>query len=199
MPRVAAPITLRELSAEEGRADRALLKTLELEHARLIVGSASGSEATRARGPRDLANRVIHAAASLPKPCDQDGHVLEVVTPRQGRDGSSEVSGVRRSPRSGRLRAPRAARRPKLEIRTLNGQSLNESELPVPIRLAWVRESERYARLRNTAWFVRNSRLQGFDDGKPMAHFVLAVRQLLLDGEPLEAVVPSMVDLFMKP
>ena len=71
------------------------------------------------------------------------------------------------------------------------------SELPVPIRGRWMRDH--YGHLRNAAWFVRNYRMVGHDDTVFMAHVCYAVRQLLEAGEPLEAVVPSLVDLFVRP
>lgn len=71
-------------------------------------------------------------------------------------------------------------------------------DLPVPIRGQWIRD-HRYADLRNAAWFVRNYRLVAHDDSLAMAKLCYAVRLLLDAGEPLEAVVPSLADLFLRP
>ena len=91
-----------------------------------------------------------------------------------------------------------AAERPtKLESRTLNGQT-GVIELPVPIRGRWVHDL-RYADLRNLAWYVRNHRQLGHDDSMPIAKLCYAVKVLLNAGEPVEAVVPSLVDLFLRP
>ena len=68
----------------------------------------------------------------------------------------------------------------------------------MPIRGRWIRD-ERYGNLRNTAWFVRNYRQLGFDDAIPVAKLCYAVKLLLEAGEPVEAIVPSLVDLFLRP
>ena len=73
-----------------------------------------------------------------------------------------------------------------------------EVDLPVPIRGRWIRD-QRYTELRNTAWFVRNYRLVAHDDTEAVAKLCYAVQRLLDSGEPLEAVVPSLVDLFLRP
>ena len=87
--------------------------------------------------------------------------------------------------------------RPKLESRTLNGQT-DVVELPVPIRGRWVHD-RRYGDLRNIAWFVRNYRQVGYDDTMAIAKLCYAVKVLLDVGEPVESVVPSLVDLFLRP
>ena len=71
-------------------------------------------------------------------------------------------------------------------------------QLPVPVRGRWIRDA-RYADLRNTAWFVRNYRMVAHDDTLAVAKLCYAVQELLRAGEPLEAVVPSLVDLFLRP
>ena len=70
--------------------------------------------------------------------------------------------------------------------------------LPVPIRGRWITDAQ-YTDLRNMAWFVRNYRLIGTDDSVAVAKLCLAVRRLLEEGEPIEAVIPALVDLFMRP
>ena len=70
--------------------------------------------------------------------------------------------------------------------------------LPVPIRGRWIVDTG-YADLRNMAWFVRNYRLVDTDDSVAVAKLCLAVRRLLEQGEPVEAVVPALVDLFLRP
>jgi len=100
-----------------------------------------------------------------------------------------------------RLRpSPRGAakRRSKLEVRTLNGQVAERIELPVPMWGRWVRD-ERYQLLGNSAWFVRNHRSAGCDENEAVAKHCLAVRLLLEGGEPVESVVPCLVDLFQRP
>jgi hypothetical protein len=49
------------------------------------------------------------------------------------------------------------------------------------------------------AWFVRNYRMVGYDDNVAVAKLCYAVKVLLEAGEPVEAVVPSLVDLFLRP
>ena len=71
-------------------------------------------------------------------------------------------------------------------------------QLPVPVRGRWISDG-RYGDLRNTAWFVRNYRLVGHDDTLAVAKLCHAVRCLLEAGEPIESVVPSLVDLFTRP
>ena len=78
------------------------------------------------------------------------------------------------------------------------GRGVSGADFPVPIRGRWIRDL-RYADLRNTAWFVRNYRMVGHDDTLAVAKLCHAVRGLLEAGEPIEAVVPSLVDLFMRP
>ena len=58
---------------------------------------------------------------------------------------------------------------------------------------------ESHAGMRNTAWFVRNARMTGQDENMILGRLCFEVRRLLEVGEPLESVVPSLVDLFMKP
>ena len=58
---------------------------------------------------------------------------------------------------------------------------------------------ERYFDLRNAAWLVRNARLAGVVETQAIARLILSVEVLLLQGEPIESVVPSLVDLFMRP
>lgn len=101
--------------------------------------------------------------------------------------------------RGGAQRAPRGAaeRRTKLEIRTLNGQIREQVELPVPVRGRWITD-QRYADLRNAAWFVRNFRMVGHDDNIAIAKLCYAVWVLFENGEPVESVVPSLVDLFLR-
>ena len=69
--------------------------------------------------------------------------------------------------------------------------------LEAPIRGRWMDES--HTAMRNTAWFVRNARMTGQDENMMLARFCLEVRRLLEAGEPLESVVPSLVELFMNP
>ena len=57
----------------------------------------------------------------------------------------------------------------------------------------------RYADLRNMAWFVRNARSVDCDQSEAVAKLCLAVRLLFEFGEPIESVVPSLVDLFLRP
>ena len=71
-------------------------------------------------------------------------------------------------------------------------------ELPVPIRGRWITDSN-YADLRNAAWFVRNYRIIGHDDTLAIAKLTHAVRLLFDAGEPIESVIPSLADLFMRP
>ena len=68
----------------------------------------------------------------------------------------------------------------------------------MPIRGRWVHD-QRYGNLRNTAWFVRNYRQIGYDDTIAIAKLCYAVKLLFEAGEPVESVVPSLVDLFLKP
>jgi hypothetical protein len=97
------------------------------------------------------------------------------------------------------LGAPRgsAVGRPKLESRTLNGQ-IGVVDLPMSIWGRWFRD-DWYGDLRNTAWFVRNYRMVGHDDNVAIAKLCYAVKMLFETGEPVEAVVPSLVDLFLRP
>ena len=67
-----------------------------------------------------------------------------------------------------------------LESRTLNGQT-GSVELPVPIRGRWFRD-DRYGNLRNTAWFVRNYRMVGYDDTVAVAKLCYAVKVLFDAG-----------------
>ena len=68
----------------------------------------------------------------------------------------------------------------------------------MPIRGRWFRD-DRYANLRNTAWFVRNYRMVGHDDNMAIAKLCYAVKVLFEAGVPVEAVVPPLVDLFLRP
>jgi hypothetical protein len=58
---------------------------------------------------------------------------------------------------------------------------------------------ERYFDLRNAAWLVRNARWAGVREDQAVARLTLAVVVLMEQGEPIESVVPSLVDLFMRP
>jgi len=71
-------------------------------------------------------------------------------------------------------------------------------QLPIPVRGRWIQDAQ-YGDLRNTAWFVRNFRMVRHDDTLAVAKLCYAVQELLRAGEPLEAVVPSLVDLFLRP
>ena len=95
-------------------------------------------------------------------------------------------------------RLPRSAaeRRPKLETRTLNILQ-PEGGLPVPLRGRWL--APNHVALRNAAWGVRNARWAGQDETMMIAWLCREVRALLEGGEPIESVVPSLVDLFMRP
>ena len=53
--------------------------------------------------------------------------------------------------------------------------------------------------MRNAAWFVRNARLSGQDENRVLARLCVEVRRVIDAGEPLESVIPSLVDLFLKP
>ncbi len=53
--------------------------------------------------------------------------------------------------------------------------------------------------MRNAAWFVRNYRMVGHDDNMAVAKLCYAVKLLFEAGEPIESVVPSPVDLFLRP
>ena len=70
--------------------------------------------------------------------------------------------------------------------------------LPAPIRGRWLTKKS-YADLRNAAWFVRNYRMLGHDDTPAIAKLTYAARLLIEAGEPIESVVPSLVDLFLRP
>jgi len=71
-------------------------------------------------------------------------------------------------------------------------------ELPVPIRGRWIRD-DRYGPLRNTAWFVRNYWQIGNDDTIGIAKLCYSVKVLIEAGEPVEAIVWSLVNLFLRP
>jgi hypothetical protein len=71
-------------------------------------------------------------------------------------------------------------------------------ELPLPIRGRWVHDLQ-YSDLRNLAWYVRNYRQLGHDDTLAIAKLCYAVKVLFESGEPVEAVIPSLVDLFLRP
>ena len=71
------------------------------------------------------------------------------------------------------------------------------SELPVILRGRWQRPD--HTGFRNAAWAVRNARWAGQDENRMIAWLVLEFRGLVERGEPLESVVPSLVDLFMRP
>lgn len=102
------------------------------------------------------------------------------------------------SPGAPAQRAPRGAvkRRPNLESRTLNSVA-DISGLPVPVRGQWLRPD--HVGLRNAAWGVRNARWAGQDENKMIAWLCREVKQVLEAGEPIESVVPSLVDLFLRP
>ena len=70
--------------------------------------------------------------------------------------------------------------------------------LPVLDRFGWLKKKS-YANLRRAAWFVRNYRINGHDDTAALATLTHEVKLLILDGEPLETVIPSLVDLFLRP
>lgn len=53
--------------------------------------------------------------------------------------------------------------------------------------------------MRNVAWFVRNARMTGKDENMILGRLCFEVRRLLEGGEPLESVIPSLVDLFLHP
>ena len=90
-----------------------------------------------------------------------------------------------------------AKRRPRLEYWTLNTDNSQNLAIRQPIRGRWLQES--HTKLRNAAWFVRNARMTGQDENTMLAQLCFEVRRVLDNGEPLESVVPSLVDLFMKP
>lgn len=69
--------------------------------------------------------------------------------------------------------------------------------LPEVVRGRWLLPES--VQMRNAAWWVRNARWAGQDEAKMIAWLVLEVRRRLVAGEPLESVVPSLVDLFLKP
>jgi hypothetical protein len=69
--------------------------------------------------------------------------------------------------------------------------------LQAPIRGRWLDES--HTAMRNVAWFVRNARMTGQDENMILAQLCFEVKRLLETGEPLESVVPSLVDLFLRP
>ena len=48
----------------------------------------------------------------------------------------------------------------------------------------------------NTAWVVRNYRMVGIDDNKPMSKLCYAVKKPLRVGKPTEKVVRSLVNPF---
>jgi len=49
------------------------------------------------------------------------------------------------------------------------------------------------------AWFVRNYRMFGRDDTVAIAKLCYGVKVLFDAGEPVESVIPSLVDLFLRP
>ena len=53
--------------------------------------------------------------------------------------------------------------------------------------------------MRNVAWFVRNARMTGQDENRMLVWLCAEVRWLLETGEPLESIIPSLVDLFLHP
>jgi hypothetical protein len=87
--------------------------------------------------------------------------------------------------------------RTKLETRTLNSALGRTVELAVPIRGRWLRSD--HVGLRNAAWAVRNARWAGQDEAMMIAWVCREVQTLLDGGERLESVVPSLVDLFLRP
>lgn len=88
--------------------------------------------------------------------------------------------------------------RPRLEIRTLKDNNGQIYGLPEPIFGRWFMD-DRYVDLRNAAWLVRNARWANVAEAQAIARLTLAVDLLMRQGEPLESVVPSLVDLFMRP
>jgi len=92
--------------------------------------------------------------------------------------------------------AARAARRPaRLEYWTLKNKI---ADFPVPIRGRWFSDP-RYLGLRNAAWGLRNGRWAGQSEELMLAWVCAEVIALLTAGEPPEAVIPSLVDLFQRP
>ena len=90
-----------------------------------------------------------------------------------------------------------AKRRPKLESRTLNSIVSGIAPLAVLIRGRWM--SPDHTGLRNAAWAVRNARWAGQDETMMLAWLTEEVKRLLDLGEPVESLIPSVVDLFMRP
>lgn len=89
-------------------------------------------------------------------------------------------------------------RGPRLEIRTLNAKHGKIEVLPVIIRGRWLQD-DRYGDLRNAAWLVRNARWAGVGEGEAVARLTLEAIILCEQGEPLQSLIPSLVDLFMRP
>jgi len=75
--------------------------------------------------------------------------------------------------------------------------SLGGRVLPVIVRGRWLLLN--HGPLRNAAWGVRNARWAGQDEDKMIAWLVYEFRRLLDGGEPLESLVPSLVDMFLRP
>ena len=69
--------------------------------------------------------------------------------------------------------------------------------LPVPVRGRWLQPD--HVGLRNAAWGVRNARWAGQEEAMMLAWLCREVQLLLDVGEPVESVVPSLVDLFLRP
>ena len=67
--------------------------------------------------------------------------------------------------------------------------------LPV-VRGRWMRRS--HNAMRNAAWFVRNARITGVNEGEMLTRLVAEVRRLSEAGETLESIVPDLVDLFTR-
>jgi len=74
---------------------------------------------------------------------------------------------------------------------------LDERTLPVIVRGRWMQTD--HTELRNAAWGVRNGRWAGQDEDRMLAWLVDEVRRLHDSGEPLESLVPSLADLFIRP
>lgn len=111
-----------------------------------------------------------------------------------------DLEALRLADRAAQLPGRGAAKRPpKLEIRTLNedqGQRIPYSG-EYPKRGKWA--TDRYTRLRNAAWAVRNSRTGA--NFNPLAlHLVLKESEsLVAAGEPLRDVLEAYAELLITP
>ena len=79
----------------------------------------------------------------------------------------------------------------------VKAELLRLERLPRVQRGQWMKANQ--VALRNAAWWVRNSRISEQDESRMIAILTLEVKRLLDAGESLESVVPSLVDLFLKP